>query len=263
MAKNIFILIVLLITCYVFFIEPNKLNVTHYDITNNALKGVRVVFVSDLHVKPKDQAKLKKVVDKINSLEPDLILSGGDYINGEKEEETMPIEKIAETLKMASLGHKFYTILGEHDLNFDKARIVKALTNNRIYVLSNMSRKLPVKNRYINIIGLEGESAGAREINKALSTVQGPVVVLAHSPIVFSEVPSKIGLILAGHTHGGQVVIPPFGPMMMPENYKVKNYVHGLFEDGNKKMIVTSGIGTSKKNIRFNCPPEIVVIDFK
>ena len=86
--------------------------------------------------------------------------------------------------------------------------------------------------------------------------------MLTHSPDIFPKVPKEVNLTLSGHVHGGQVRLPLLGAIIVPSKYGDK-YSYGLIEEDNKKMIVTSGIGTSILNVRFNCKPEIVVIEFE
>lgn len=79
---------------------------------------------------------------------------------------------------------------------------------------------------------------------------------------MFPKVPSDINLTLSGHVHGGQVRLPLLGAHIVPSDYGDK-YSLGLIEEEGKKMIVTKGIGNSILNVRFNCVPEIVVVEFE
>ena len=86
--------------------------------------------------------------------------------------------------------------------------------------------------------------------------------MLTHSPDEFYKIPNNVNLILAGHTHGGQVVLPFIGAILTGSKYKDK-FLYGLKEIDGKKIITTKGIGVSILPLRFNCPPEIMVIEFK
>ena len=86
--------------------------------------------------------------------------------------------------------------------------------------------------------------------------------MLTHTPDMFPKVPDDVNLTLAGHTHGGQIRIPFLGPIFTASIHRDK-YSKGFIEENEKKMIVTTGIGVSILPIRFNCPPEIVVIEFE
>ena len=92
--KILFIIIILALAGYSYFIEPNQLEVNKYFVQNEQLKGVKIVFASDFHVKPYGQKRLDKIVELINAENPDLVLSSGDYVCGHTRHSTMPIEDI-------------------------------------------------------------------------------------------------------------------------------------------------------------------------
>src|SRR5437867_6614445 len=87
----------------------------------------------------------------------------------------------------------------------------------------------------------------------------GPVLVLMHNPDLFPEVPERVSLTLAGHTHGGQVDLPIAGRLIVPSRFG-QRYAYGLVEENGKKLIVTGGIGTSILPVRFRVPPEVVIL---
>jgi len=261
MLKKIIFIVILLILVYGFIIEPNNIKVTNYKINNPALKGIKIAFVSDFHVKPNEHGKLRKITKIINQQDPDIILSTGGFINGSKEISTMPIEKIAERLAILSLKARFYTVLGENDL-LNKDKVQNALKKVSINVISNSGKRILVKGKALNIFGIENKTGLNENLKKMMSKTKEPVILLSHYPDVFKETPENVFLTLSGHTHGGQIVIPPFGALILPKDSD-KNYIKGLITEENKKMIITSGLGTSNIHARINCPPEIVIITFE
>ena len=96
--KIILILLFIILICYSYFVEPNKLELNKYIIEDSQLKGVKIVFASDFHIKPYVQKRLERVVEMINAENPDLVLSVGDYVSGHTQHSTMPIKNIAEIL---------------------------------------------------------------------------------------------------------------------------------------------------------------------
>jgi len=254
--KYIFI-VVLILFIWACFIEPNILAVKRITINCEELKGKRLVFASDFHFKPYESIRLEKLVRKINGENPDIVLFGGDYVNGHGKSNTMPIEEIAHGLgkiKGPKVG-----IIGNHDGWQGKEQIITALEKNDIKILVNESIK--VENFYI--AGLDDIQTGHPDINKTLKNTHSPVILLTHSPDVFPNLHSDdIKLTLAGHLHGGQVVFPPFKPLVVPSMYGTR-YVHGLIEEEGKFLFVTKGLGTSIVPFRFNSKPEIVVVDFR
>lgn len=247
---------------WIFLIEPNLLIVKHYKIQNKNLTGLKVVFASDFHLKKNESQKLKKIVKKINSQNPDIVLFGGDFANCPSYKCTLHPKKIAEEIGNIKAKYGVYSTLGNHDYWLDANAIRQSLTQCNVTVLINQNSCINISNnRKLCISGLDCFSPSEDDINEILKQHHSPTILLSHSPDVFPEVPDFVDLILAGHTHGGQINIPFYGPIFVPSDYGTK-YAAGLIKEKNKKMIVSKGIGTSSIHIRFNCLPEIVVIDF-
>lgn len=258
----IIIILFILLGCYSLFIEPNKLKVNYYTIKDAHLKDIKIVFASDFHIKPHQQKRLEKVIELINAENPDLVLSVGDFVSGHNEKMTMPIEDIAKELGKVKSKYGFYTTLGNHDGWYGTERVTKSLQANGIKVLDNENISIQVNNKTIYIAGVEDLMTGKPNIYQALDETKTPTILLTHSPDMFVKVPENVNLTLAGHTHGGQVRIPLFGPIFTASKYG-DNYTKGLVEEKGRKLITTTGIGTSILPVRFNCLPEIVVIKFE
>lgn len=258
---KIFLIIGFLLVGYGCFIEPNKLEVTNYVIQDQELSGVKIVFASDFHIKPHQQNRLEKIVDLINSQNPDLVLSAGDFVSGHLQKTTMTPEDIAKCLGKVKSKYGFYTTLGNHDQWYGEEEITKNLEANKIKVLNNTNKKVIVNGKPIYIAGIQYKPSMI-QISNAIDNTQKPTIMLTHSPDEFKKIPQDyVNLILAGHTHGGQIRLPLLGPLFTASNYGDK-YAKGLIKEDGKTMITTTGIGTSILPIRFNCTPEIVVIEF-
>ena len=262
MKKALLIFLAIFLFVYGFFIEPNMLTVKHYKIHDSALKGIKIVFASDFHIKPKQEKRLAKIVEMINEQHPDIVLSVGDFVSGHEENMTMPIDGIVKQLKNVKAKHGFYTVLGNHDWWINGEKITDTLTKNGIKVLANSNTKVNINGKDVYIAGVEDRTTRTSDIYRALDLTQNPVILLTHSPDVFPRVPKEVNLTLSGHVHGGQVRLPLFGALVVPSNYGDK-YSQGLIKEKGKQMIVTKGIGNSIFNVRFNCVPEIVVIEFE
>ena len=259
---TILILLCFTLGLYSIFIEPNKLEVMNYTIQDQELSGVKIVFASDFHIKPHQQNRLEKIVNLINSQNPDLVLSAGDFVSGHLQKTTMPPEDIAKGLGKVKSKYGFYTTLGNHDQWYGNEEITKNLEANNIKVLNNANKKIIVNGKPIYIAGIQYQPSMI-QISNAIDNTQKPTIMLTHSPDEFKKIPQDyVNLILAGHTHGGQIRIPFIGPLFTASSYGDK-YAKGFIEEDGKKMITTTGIGTSILPIRFNCSPEIVVIEFK
>lgn len=260
MKKTILISIVILFV-WAIFVEPNLLIVKKYNVEDKELRGIKVVLIGDFHLKTHQEKRLKRIVKLVNKQNPDLILSVGDFVNGHEIKRTLPIEVIAKNMGDLKSNYGVYTVLGNHDWWIDGNKITKELENNGINVLANSDSKININGRIIHIGGVEDLYTRIPDIIKATPKNHKPTILLTHSPDLFPNVSNNINLTLAGHTHGGQVRLPFIGGLIVPSKYG-NRYSQGLITEDGKKMIVTKGIGTSILPIRFNCIPEIVVIDF-
>lgn len=260
--KRSLIATILIALMWCFTIEPNVVTVTKYKVKDDSLKGIKIVFAGDFHVKPYQEKRLDYIVKKINAQNPDVVLLVGDYVNMHSEFMSYPVAKTAETLSKIKSKAGIYTVLGNHDYFKEGQKIKDALTSNGITVLENRCRKIEVGQKTFYVAGIEDLTTGFPDVARALKYAKPPVILLSHQPDVFPYLPKGINLTLAGHLHGGQVAIPFVGPIVAPSRFGVK-YASGYFEENGKKMIVTKGLGTSCLPIRFNCPPEIVVVEFE
>lgn len=238
------------------------LTVREYRVKDKDLAGIKIVYAADFHVGKKHTARLAKVVDLINAQKADIVLLGGDFVKGHKEKSTLPIELIAYELSHIKSDYPVYTVLGNHDMWVGGDKIQKVLEKNGIKVLRNSNDFVNVKDKKIYIAGIEDLTTGFPNQNKAFENTEKPVILLSHQPDIFPKAWEDANIILAAHTHGGQVVFPIIGALLVPSAYGQK-FRSGYIEENNKKMIVTKGLGTSILPIRFNCKPEINVILFE
>ena len=244
--------ILLILFIWGFFIEPDLLVVKRYKADN--LGGKKIVFVSDFHIGKHDGLRLQKIIRMINLQKPDLVLSGGDYIKGYSDKDSMSVQKIAEEL--SKIKAPIITVLGNHDINFDKYSVKKALEENGIIVLDNSCTQY----ENISVCGVGDKKVNPSQISLALENADGIKILLSHTPDIYYTVKEKVDLILAGHVHGGQVRIPFFGALICPSELGTK-FACGDFNETQNRMIVTKGLGTSILNVRFCDIPEIVVIE--
>ena len=284
MRKNLFfilIIIVGLVAAYSYFIEPRRLEVNRYVLQDSGLKGVKIVFAGDFHIKPYGKKRLDKIVNLINAENPDLVLSTGDYVCGHTKHSTMPIDDIAEKLGTVKSKYGFYTTLGNHDGWYGAETIAAALEKNNIKVLSNKNTSVNINGQKFYIAGVEDLMTGNPNIYEAIEGIDEHkdfVIMLSHTPDMFPKIPNEIKLTLAGHTHGGQIRIPLLGPIFTASTYGDK-YAQGWVQEFDNKTVkpekskpislkhktlfTTKGLGVSILPFRFNCIPEIDVIEFE
>ena len=167
---------------YSVFIEPNKLEVTNYTIQDKELSGIKIVFASDFHIKPNQQKRLDKIVNLINSQNPDLVLSAGDFVCGHLKHTTMPPKDIAKSLGKIKSKHGVYTTLGNHDQWYGVEEITKTLEENNIKVLNNNNKKIVINGKTVYIAGIQYKPENMLQISKAIENTQKPTIMLTHSP---------------------------------------------------------------------------------
>lgn len=257
----------LLLLFWAFFIEPNLLIVKNVEIEDSLLAGIRIVYISDIHACKDDGRRLLRIVKKINEQDPDVILLGGDYVVIQIfNNESMRPELIGEYLSGLRAKYGTFMVLGNHDANGNISKGFKEkLKESTIKVLDNSNVKLRIGDRDLWFVGLGDFSCGRcrrQDIEKAFDGVEKPAIAFTHSPDVISMVPDFVSLVLAGHTHGGQVALPFYGPLGRAGTISGK-HIKGFYDVDGKRLFVSSGVGTSHLKVRFFNIPEIVVVDFK
>jgi len=239
---------------YSYFIENHSFSVTK--IRFDWGLGRRIVFISDTHI-DSSVYNVTSFVESIDRLRPDMILHGGDHVSN-----VDGIDGALDLLDKLSRIAEVYTVWGNHDIwsgLMDKSIIDRVRSIENVYLLINQST-------YCDgfwICGVNDPYTYMDNIDKTLENVDSDEVkiLLAHSPQIIDEARYRVDLVLAGHTHGGQVNIPGIGALWLPLPRKYYKYVQGLFNEEGLAMYVTRGIGTVFLPIRFNCPPELVIIE--
>ncbi len=268
--KKLILLMVLLLIIFAFlpiwafFIEPNLLIVRSITIEDSDLSGIRVAYLCDLHISQKGKNYALKVIEKVNEQNPDIILLGGDYVVTDLFlDKSMSSHDIVTILKKLNAKSGIFMVMGNHEYHMNAIKsFFQELNNSNIKVLHNNNVNLTIKNKSLFVVGIGDYSLHKHNIDKAFKNVERPVIAFTHSPDIFPGIPNYVNFTFAGHTHGGQVCVPGFGPLAKPTNLSGK-YIKGFYKEDNKKMFVSSGIGTSHLKVRFFNLPEIVIADFK
>jgi predicted MPP superfamily phosphohydrolase len=262
------LLVCVSLALWAFVIEPNRLVVNEVAIKlpnwPAAFERLRVVLISDLHVGSPyiDTAKLQRIVQTINSSQPDLILLAGDYmVTDEGSGQTIEPEIIAAELKNLRARFGVFAVLGNHDWWYDGNRVTRAFEQVGIRVLENDVMQIQHQGQSLWLAGIADDWTRQPDITGTLQKItdSGPIIILTHNPDIFPEIPQRVSLTLAGHTHGGQVSIPFIGRPRVPSQYKERYAIGHIIED-NRHLFVTPGIGTSIYPVRFRVPPEISIL---
>lgn len=253
---------------WAFWLEPASLfNEDHELFIPNwpsSCDGVRVAVLADLHVgSPFNQlGKLDRIISSTHAAKPDIILLAGDYvIHGVVGGNFAPPESIAERLAVLSAPMGVYAVLGNHDWWLDGERVRRSLEAVDISVLEDASSPIRSGECSFWLTGISDYWEGKHDALQALQAVPQDAAVLAftHNPDVFPELPSRVTLTIAGHTHGGQVYIPFIGHPVVPSQYG-ERYAIGHVVEGERHLFVSPGLGTSILPVRFLVPPEISLV---
>nr|AYM52576.1 putative phosphohydrolase [Aetherobacter rufus] len=261
-------LFALILFCFVwgFLIEPSRLVVhettLHLPAWPRALDGTQIALLSDLHVGAPfvREEKLAAIVAATNRTTPDLILLAGDFVVGDEPlSRRIAPEIIAHSLAGLRARLGVYAVLGNHDEWEGAPRIRAALEAAGIHVLDNDVAEIRDRGASIWIAGLADYMTRDQKIAATVARAGDLVIALTHEPDSFPEVPARVALTLAGHTHGGQIALPFIGALIVPSRYGVR-YAAGHIVEGGKHLFVTSGIGTSILPARFGVTPEIALL---
>lgn len=270
---NIFLklLLFILASClwiWAFIIEPHIiLDVEEVPIKiekwDSNLDNLKIAVVGDIHAgKPFfEDWRVKKIVDKINSLSPDIVLLVGDYVNGGWYQSSMNLEKLASLLSKIKAPLGVYAILGNHDYLYGAGQIRKMINSTNIKLLENSNAKVDTPKGSFYISGIADPLSADYSYSQALKGIgkNSPVIFLSHTPDVFREIPSEASIAFSGHTHGGQVKLPFIGALFSNTFAKDK-LIEGEYRNGPKTIFVTRGLGTSRLPVRFLCTPVISLI---
>jgi predicted MPP superfamily phosphohydrolase len=267
--------VALVLNVYAWLIEPRLLTVKHVTIESATWTGapLTIAALGDVHIGGPhvDAERVARVVKRINALNPDLVVLLGDYANGESraaERSSAEREEIARglgNLRGLTATYGVAAAIGNHDAWYDRAAIVGALETAGVRVLHNGHELIERANgeRFV-VAGLADVGTDHPDYGRAVERApdDAPMIVIAHNPDVFADMPNRPALTLAGHTHCGQVSIPFIGRPVTASAYGQK-YACGHVEERGKHLFVTGGLGTSMLPVRFMNPPEIAIVTLR
>lgn len=235
------------------------------------LDGLRIAQISDIHFEQFTEAWfVRDVVAEVNRQAPDVVVLTGDYISqgplpmryGAKS--SYPCAEILSGIRCPQR----WAVLGNHDTRVNPAMVTDALETHGLPVLAN--RHVPIERNGARLwmAGVEDVGLGHPDLDLAaprgLQSAREPVILLAHEPDYARKVMRHGGvdLMLAGHTHGGQVRLPGVGALYLPP--WGKHYAEGLFHlDNGVQLYVNRGVGTVGIPVRFDCRPELTMITLR
>ena len=241
--------------------EPGRLVERDYAIAvphwSPQCEGLRIDVVADLHTgSPRNGVdKLDRVVSELGASDSDVVIMAGDYV-------ILKVllgkyvnpEVVAAHLKPLLAKKRVYAVLGNHDWWKNGARVRRALESIGVTVLENRATEISLGQCRLWLVGVGDLWEGHPNIPLAFSAVNddAPLIAITHNPDLFPKLPARASLVIAGHTHGGQVNLLPGQPSV-----RFGHYIAGPIVQAHRELFVTPGIGTSILPFRFRVPPEI------
>lgn len=248
--------------------EAQRLHLTRVEVPvphlPEALDGIEIIHLSDLHLTsygPYEQDLLRA----LRPLPARVVVITGDYLGGPG-----GAQALIPLLMEIGRDRIMLGVLGNHDYRppVNTAALARDLARAGVRLLVNDAAVVVERGHRLRFVGVDDPHTGRADVEKAMAALPPPlgdqpepVVVLAHSPDVFPDAErAGADLILAGHTHGGQVCLPGGFPLLTNTRRVGRRFARGLVDVGETPMFVTRGIGTSAIRLRLFCPPEIAVV---
>lgn len=252
-----------LLGSYSRLIEPNLIRIQHSDITLNAHPShqLKIALISDLHVGLfSHTAQLERVVQRINQASVDVVMIAGDFTY-----ETPRHQLNTRLRPLAALHAPTFAVLGNHDEQAPGPAIGADLRR----VLDHLHVQV-IEQKIINYKGLDVYGAGdlwggvVDFTPLQRQSARTPIVILAHHPDSLGKLPhlDRPVLMLSGHTHGGQINLPWITTALLG-NISTGGYQRGLYQQHQRQLFVTSGIGMIGLPFRFAMPPTIDILSIR
>jgi uncharacterized protein len=248
--------------------EPRHVRLTSHTLAlprwPDRLDGLRVAVIADLHTGAPhvSLAAVERVVARVNAEGPDLVALLGDYIDPRVAGASpVPPAAVASALGRLRAPLGVVGVLGNHDWVEGGRELAAALRHAGVTVLENEA--VPA-GRGLWVAGVADAGKRQPDLEAALAAppADAPVVLLSHNPDVFPEVPKRVSLTVSGHTHGAQVDLPLVRDRVTPSRYGA-HYTGGVFEERDRVLFVSRGVGTSGLPVRFRAPPEVAVLELR
>jgi len=268
MKKIIKIVLILVIFGIIFisysYLESRWIKIKKIEINSNDIPhsfiGKKIVFISDIHHGPYLSIKrVENIVNKINKLEPDIILLGGDYVHRDPKY----IIPVFNKLKKLKAKNGIYGVLGNHDHWENEELTKKMMLENDFKDCDNRSYWVKIGNDSIKIGGVGDLWEDSQYLDNTTFDLKRSdfSILISHSPDYIEKINTElIDLVVSGHTHGGQMTFFGLWAPIVPSKYGQK-YRYGLIQFDKLQAYITSGLGTITPPLRFFCRPEIVLIE--
>jgi uncharacterized protein len=263
-AKASIIIFAFLVVCVAYsffepyFIEEKITEVNDSDIPQSFV-GKKIIFISDIHFGQFFTGeRVAEVVRKVNELDPDIVILGGDYVYGDRKN----IEPCFEELAKLKSKMGVFGVTGNHDEWEDHDLTVKSMKKAGITILNDRAEWLKIDEDKIKIAGIDWYSTDEPDIGPLIEDAgeNDFVILVSHTPDFAEKLKTgKIDLMLSGHMHGGQVTFfglwAPYLPSQNGQKYRT-----GVIKTDKTMVLVSNGIGNTLLPIRFFARPQINIV---
>jgi uncharacterized protein len=216
------------------------------------LDGLRVALLTDFHLSPTVPASdIELAIDLAQQERPDLIVLGGDYVSFQ---DRRYMDGCAALVARLSAPYGVYGVLGNHD---DDVEMPRELRRRGVEMLNDARTSVTIRGETLDLIGLKFWTRQTADLARLLRGGTNTTVLVAHDPRRLAQAAAlNIPLMLSGHTHGGQIVVPGLGAVAA-RKFPI---AQGMTRRENTTAFVSRGIGTVYVPCRINCPPEVAVL---
>jgi predicted MPP superfamily phosphohydrolase len=242
-----------------FLYERHELQLTEetLDVAGwpSSLAGLRIGFLTDLHRSATvSHDMIAGAVRTVMARTPDMVIIGGDYVTNR---DRRYVQAAADALTGLTAPHGVFAVLGNHD---DERDVPAALVTAGFEVLRDERTQIAIRGEAVDIAGLRYWTHRIADVTRVLKGASPTLVLVAHTPKRLVEAAAlSVPLLLSGHTHGGQIVLPGIGAIAARE-FPV---VAGTARRENTTVFVSRGVGTVYVPIRLNCPPEVAILTIR
>ena len=253
---------------YGFVLESGLFSVEIVPLTLKRLpkvfSGFRVAQISDIHMGGwMNLERLQHVAQLVIAQNPDVLLITGDFLKGRRftETEKQGIKDLIKVLGPLAASIPSFAVLGNHDYRTNPDAVREMLRLCKITDLTNAVFTVRRYRESLHLCGVDDVRHGDVRLDDIIVQLneENPAILLVHEPDFadISAATGKFDLQVSGHSHGGQIVLPFYGPPRLPESGR--KYHTGLYKIGDMFQYTNRGVGTDRLAIRINCPPEITV----
>lgn len=218
-----------------------------------ALDGLRIGLITDIHHSATvSAAAISRAVTTLKMAQPDLVVLGGDYVTFGNRTYVEPVAELLTPLSGASFGS--FAVLGNHD---DDRDMPAALSRQGFTVLKDQHTRISIRGEKVDLVGIRYWTRTVSHLTRVLKGTGPTTILLAHDPRRLTQAALlDVPLVLSGHTHGGQALLPGVGAIAARE-FPV---LAGFAREGNTSLFVSRGVGTVYVPVRINCPPDVAML---